>query len=437
MSYDRALVTGGNIRVLVIPGHDPVGDWMASLVQAEADMTMLGLTRNLTHVIETVDKLKPDVVLVDIGSGILEQVELLNYLSAPGSACSVIVVAMSNEVDLVRQAMLVGAQGFLLKPFGETDLLSSVRQAYDLAVQRRAQLEKAPPPQAGASSAHVERAPVVGVFSPKGGVGCTTLAVNLAVALREATGQETILVDGDLRFGDVDTALNIAGATSLATVIAQLDDLDDALLAKSLAHHSSGIRVLPAPDHLDAADSIEPNDVRKLMRRLAGLGTGYVVVDIWSTLNDCTLSILDECDHLVVLTTPQVTALRDVYRFVEVLGLLKYDLSKIWLVLNHCYVPGELRLKDLERTLGRPIAQTIDYAPGPVLTSLNRGVPLVQAYPNTPAAEKIVALARQLVAANREAESGVPSHGKQSAPEKTRKHKLFSRRLALGSEVSR
>ncbi|MBN1659320.1 MAG: response regulator [Anaerolineae bacterium] len=437
MSYDSALMPGGHIRVLIIPGHDPVGDWMASVVQAEADLVLLGTARNLELAMETVNKLMPDVVLVDIASGILDHVELLNQLAAPASGASVIVVAMGHEVDLVRQAMLVGAHGFLLKPFGETDLLSSIRQAHELIVQRRAQLEKAPHPEVRATEQHRARAPIVGVFSPKGGVGCTTLAVNLAVALVEATGQETILVDADLRFGDVDTALNLASTTTLGTVIAQLDDLDDDLLMHSLIRHKSGIRVLPAPDHIDAADWIEHEDMKRLLRRLAEMGRGYVVVDTWSALNDCTLSILDACDHLLVLTTPQVTALRDVYRFLEVLGLLKYDLGKVWLVLNHCYLPGEVRLKDLERTLGRPITQMIDYAPGPVVNSLNRGVPLVEAYPDAEATRNIIALARRLVAEGRGAESGVPLRSAERAAEKPRKRRLFSARPALGGEVSR
>ncbi|HSJ56469.1 MAG TPA: P-loop NTPase, partial [Anaerolineae bacterium] len=384
-----------------------------------------------------VEKLKPNVVLVDIASGILEHADLLNRLAAPSAACAVIVVAMGHEVDLVRQAMLSGAQGFLLKPFGETDLLSSVRQAYELSMQRRAQVEQTQASQTSGAKQRGERAPIVGVFSPKGGVGCTTLAVNLAVALVEATGQESILVDADLRFGDVDTALNVSSTTTLGTVITQLDDLDDDLLLQCLVRHKSGVRVLPAPDHLDAADWIEHEDMRKLLHRLAELGRGWVVVDTWSALNDCTLSILDACDHLLVVTTPQVTALRDVYRFLEVLGLLKYDMQKVWLVLNHCYLPGEVRMKDLERTLGRPITQTIGYAPGPVVNSLNRGVPLVEAYPDSQATDNIVSLARQLTDAYKEAESGVAVHSREGAGAKTRKRGLFSGRLTLGSEVSR
>jgi pilus assembly protein CpaE len=417
-----------NVRVMVIPGTDPVGDWMADVIRAEPDMAFLCLVRDLSQVMETLERAKPDVILVDIGSGILQKSELLNRLSAPASGAAVIVVAMMGEVDMVRQAMLYGAQGFLLKPFGEADLLSSVRQAYDLVVQRRKEAPdtKALPP--GAEVEPGERAEVVSVFSPKGGVGCTTLAINLAVALKTASQKAVTLVDGDLRFGDIDTALNVASATSISTLLPQLDELDNQLLHRSLATHSSGIRVLAAPHNLDAADTIRPEELRRLLVRLTELDAGYMVVDTWSTLDDSTLAILDISQHVIVITTPQVTALRDVHRFMEVLDLLSYDLDKTLLVLNHAYHRSEIKLQDIERALGYPIVQTIDYAPGPVTASLNRGVPLVLEYAESQPAQNIKRLAQLLIERGARAEDeGVRLGGARVKKKKAKKRGLFFR----------
>ena len=384
------------IRVIVIPGADPVGDWVASVVTAEADMTFLGLVRNLSQAGEAIEKLSPDVILVDISSGILQRGDLINRLTAPISGAAVIVVAMMGEVDMVRQAMLYGAQGFLLKPFSEQELLSSVRQAYDLQTQRRSEFADLPrllPGQAGEPS---PKAKIITVFSPKGGVGCTTVAINLAVALKNATQQQVILVDGDLRFGDIDTALNITSTTSIGTLLPNLSELDNLTLDRALVKHNSGIKVLTAPPYLDAADAIHPEEIKELILRLAALGEGYVVVDAWSALDDCALSILEVCDYLLVVTTPQVTALRDTHRFLEVLNLLRFESQKTMLVLNHCYQRSSLRLKDVERALGHPIVQTIEYAPNQVTASLNRGVPLLQEYGDSPPAQNIVSLAERI-----------------------------------------
>jgi pilus assembly protein CpaE len=404
---------------------DPVGDWIADVIKLEQDMACLGLVRDLSQALDTLDRLAPDVILVDIGSGILQRTEILGRLAAPASGTALIVVAMLGEVDMVRQAMLHGAQGFLLKPFSEAELLSSIRQAYELVLQRRAEIPRgALAPQAES----IRRAEVIAVFSPKGGVGCTTVAINLAVALKAITDKSIILLDADLRFGDIDTALNISSATSIGTLVSQLDEMDNQLLERSLIPHKSGIRVVVAPPHLDMADAIRPEHLRKLLTRLAELDDGYVVVDAWSTLDDCTLAILDSCQQLVVITTPQVTAMRDVHRFLEVLNLLGYGRSSTLLVLNHCYHRSDVRVKDLERAVGFPIVQEIEYAPNQVTASLNRGVPLVEEYRDSAAARSIVNLA-QLLVANSNAQDSLDAEGEPAEEaEKPKRRGLFFQR---------
>jgi pilus assembly protein CpaE len=381
------------IRVLVVAGGDPTGDWMAQTIALDPDMISLGLIRDISQTIDVVRKLAPDVILLDISSGILHEGDLINRLSAPLSGAAVIAVAMMSEVDMVRRAMLYGAQGFLLKPFGEMELLSSVRQAYDLIVQRRAEISQLPALPPGSKVAPPPRAELIAVFSPKGGVGCTTVAINLAVALKQSNSQPVTLVDGDLRFGDVDTALNLTATANLGTVLAALHELDNEALGRALVTHSSGIQVLVAPPYLEMADAIQTDELKELLSRLSARSDGYVVVDAWSALDDWVLALLDSCHYLVVVTTPQVTSLRDTHRFLDALRVLNYNAHKILLVINDCYQRSNVKTKDLERILGHPIAQVIDYAPHEITASLNQGLTLIQEYSSSPAAQNIRKLA--------------------------------------------
>ena len=418
------------IKVLIIAGSDPVGDWMAEVINQEEGMAFLGMVRDLVQAVESVQKLEPDVILVDVSSGIMDRDDLLNRLSAPVSGASVLVVAMMDEVETVRRAMLHGAQGFLLKPFSEEELIESVQQAHKIKMPPLA--PPAEPKSLGPGEEELPRGEVIVVFSPKGGVGSTTIAVNLAVALRTTTNKPVILMDGDLRFGDVDAALNITTNTSIATLLPTLDELEDDYLEDVLVKHSSGIKVLVAPPFVDTADEIKPEQITQLLDRLASLGEGYVVVDAWSSLDDCTLSFLDACHHLVLVTTPQVTAMRDTHRFLEVLNLLDYDPQKTVLVLNNCYQHSSFRMKDVERALGQPIAQVIEHAPSQVTTSLNRGVPLVLEYQNSPVARNIVSLAR-LLSKKGTAQEGADTRAKQAVPQKKaskRRGFLFRRQTA-------
>jgi pilus assembly protein CpaE len=384
------------IRVLIIPGPDPVGDWVAHTINLEPDMICQGLVHDIDQAPDAVKTLEPDVILLDISSGVLQHDDLINRLAAPLSGAAIIVLAMMNEVDTVRQAMLHGAQGFLLKPFSEPELLTSVRQAHELNAQRRANLLRLTAGESSQDSTDGAQAEVIAVFSPKGGVGCTTIAINLAIALKITSGQPVTLMDGDLRFGDIDAALNITSSTNIATLLPNLDEIDNYGLSHALVPHSSGIRVLIAPPHLDMADALQPEQIGRLLGRLASLERGYVVVDVWSALDDYTLAILDACEHLVIVTTPQVMALRDTHRVLNALKLLGYDPQKMLLILNNCYHRSDLKVKEVERILGRPIAQTIEYAPSQVTVSLNRGVPLIQEYQDSPAAQDILRLARRL-----------------------------------------
>jgi len=381
------------IRVLVVAGGDPTGDWMAQTIALDPDMISLGLVRDVAQTLDVVQKLSPDVILLDIGSGVLQEGDLINRLSAPISGVAVIAVAMMGEVDMVRRAMLYGAQGFLLKPFSEMELLSSVRQAYDLITRRRSELSQLPALPPGTPDKAVPRAELIAVFSPKGGVGCTTVAINLAVALKQISDQPVLLVDGDLRFGDIDTALNLAGTANLGTVLSALHELDKEALDRALVKHSSGVEVLIAPPYLEMADAIEVDQLKELLARLSARSDGYIVVDAWSALDDWVLALLDSCHYLVVVTTPQVTSLRDTHRFLDALRVLNYNEHKILLVVNDCYQRSNVKTKDLERILGHPIAQTIDYAPQQITASLNQGLTLIQEFGTSPAAQNIRQLA--------------------------------------------
>jgi len=428
MTYERKLAWAHNrIRVLVIAGSDAVGDWMASVIKSESGMAFMGLVRDLAQPFDYVEQLAPDVILVDISSGILQMENLVNRLSAPGSDAAIIVVAMMDEVDAVRQAMLHGAQGFLLKPFSETELIGSIRQAYDLVAERRAKLGAVPMLAAGPAASAPPRAKIVTVYSPKGGVGCTTIAANLAVALHKIAGQAVTLVDADLRFGDVDSVLNILSGPSVGALASKLEDADDVFLQHSLVDHKSGIKVLMAPPYLDTADTIQAAQMKQIVTRLAGLGDGYVIVDTWSALDEVTLSIVDVCDRLMVVATPQVTALRDAHRFLEALNLLHYDPDKIMLVLNHPYQVSNVKRGDVERALGRSIVQEITHTPYQVSVSLNRGVPLVQEFQDSPAARDIIKLARSLVAMDAAAKRAQAESKPAAAPEKNKgRRKLFA-----------
>ena len=271
-------------------------------------------------------------------------------------------------------------------------------------------------------------------ISTVGSIQCTIKDDHTSVVILHSI-REIDFLGFDFSIG-LSHKLYCATASSIGSLVSQLDELDNQLLDRSLIPHSSGIRVVVAPPHLDMADSIRPHDLNRLLTRLSELEGGYIVVDAWSALDDLTLAILDLCQHLVVVTTPQVTALRDVHRFLEVLSLLGYDESKISLVLSHCYHRSDVKQKDMERALGYPVVQTIQYAPNQVTASINRGLPLVQEYRDSPAAQNILRLAELLVEKSaRRGHLGLESGQAPQKEAKSKRRGLFFQKRPAADRV--
>ncbi|MBN1135265.1 MAG: hypothetical protein JXM73_01680, partial [Anaerolineae bacterium] len=220
---------------------------------------------------------------------------------------------------------------------------------------------------------------------------------------------------------------NILSGPSIGALANKLEEADDLFLEKSLVTHKSGVKVLMAPPYLDMADAIRAEQMRQIITRLAAMGDGYVIVDMWSALDEVTLAIVDVCDRLMVIATPQVTALRDAHRFIEALDLLHYDPNKIMLILNHPHQPSNVKRGEVERALGRSIVQEVAHTPYQVSASLNRGVPLVEEFQDSPAARDIVKLARSLVGMDGAEKQAEAEAKRAAAPEGNKgKKKLFA-----------
>jgi pilus assembly protein CpaE len=212
------------------------------------------------------------------------------------------------------------------------------------------------------------------VFSPKGGVGRTTVAVNLAVAAAQL-GKRVALVDASFQFGDVGVLLNLNPRNKSIADLAgeiQADEMDS--LDTFMVTHSSGVRVLLAPPTPEQAELIGAVAVRRVLQHLRG-DFDLVVVDCPSTFNEATLAVLDEADLILTLLTLEITSVKNMRLFLEVCDQLGYGPEKIRLVLNRADSTLGIRVADVEHSIGRKVDHTIVSDGRSVVYALNRGVP--------------------------------------------------------------
>ncbi len=236
------------------------------------------------------------------------------------------------------------------------------------------------------------------VFSPKGGVGKTTLAVNLALALASHSKKRVCLVDLDLGFGDVAITLQLFPIRTLADAVPMESGLDIGSLETLLTSHKGGLFTLVAPVQPDAKDSISASLIGKVLRLLKS-NFDYVVIDTSPSFDAHVLQAIDETDELLLVTTLDVPTLKNVKIAVETLDLLNFPKSQRRLILNRADEKVGLSPGEVEITLGMKISAAIPMSPQ-VANATNSGDPILASVPRHPVSRAIISLAHDVAEAS-------------------------------------
>jgi len=237
---------------------------------------------------------------------------------------------------------------------------------------------------------------IITTFSPKGGVGCTMLAVNLAVALHDLTKKRVALVDYSLQFGTVSALLNIQSIHNLAELVPHYDGIDATILSDVMARHSSGIQVLLPPATLDQVEQVT---TESLVGMLEGLRNhfDYVIVDTWHAVEDATLAIMEMSDTVLLVTTPEVPALHTTRRFLDLIKGYPALREKPRLVVNRHPSKGGVELSEIEQSLGLEALATVPSDGMVVTAAINEGVPVAQKSATSPTVRSLTKLAEALI----------------------------------------
>jgi pilus assembly protein CpaE len=333
-------------------------------------------------------------------------------------------------MPFVQQALFAGARGFLLKPFTHQQLSESLWQTYTILMQQRQLVASSTAAQSREQSAEI-----VVLFSPKGGVGRTSIAANLAIALHQETRKPVTLVDGDLRFGDVDIAVNLMARKSVADLLAYVNELEQPLIESALTEHATGIRVLLAPPYFDPALEADEGRLAHVVKSLASVQTGYVIVDAAADLGESTLNLLDIAQRVLLVTTASVASLRATKRFLELARKMDYPDDKIILLISG-YRKDDIALEDIERHLSWAASAAVPSDSPVMALALNQGQPIVTRDRNHPISKSIVKLARQLDASPAAASSPLGNDEAPSSSTSSRDGGSFLMRLKPGTASS-
>jgi pilus assembly protein CpaE len=336
-----------------------------------------------------------EVVVIDIAGPVRGVIELGRSVRASSTLTGLPILCISQTDDVEDRIALLeaGIDDVIARPYDARELDARTEA---LALRLKRSRDLSPPPAAGQVIRDRGQQRTIAVFSPKGGVGTTTVAVNVATALAIQLGRGVALIDLDLQFGQVTTHLNMT--TRMTVTELARDDAalrDPGLFQAAFDRHSTGLMVLGSPATPPAADSV-PESAIVAAVSTAARAFQIVVIDAGSAFDARTEAAITHATDIVIVVTPEFPALKAVHAFGEVLKAQGDSIAETTFVLNEIFARELLRIRDIEEALGTRVAQTIPYDQFAFLKSVNEGVPIVVGTPRAMAADQLRRLAGRL-----------------------------------------
>ncbi len=367
------------IRVLIVDDLPETRENVRKLLQFEPDIDVIGQAGTGEEAIAMAKEHEPDIILMDINMPGVDGIGASQTISELVPRSQIIIMSVQSDSDYLRRAMLAGARDFLTKPFGGDELITAIHRVYDkrpsIAVKNTAIRGGGPGVAVAEAPTAVSQGNVVAIYSPKGGSGCTTVAINTAVSLAKQNFR-VVLLDASFQFGDVAVMLNMKPVTNITDIMQRMKELDQELISTVVQVHQSGVHTLLAPPRPEMADMATEENVRAIVEVLRQM-YDFVIVDTASSLNDVTLALLDLADRILLVTLQSLPSLKNVSRFFDLCESLEYQSAKVWLVVNRGSTKSGISIKDIAKILKRPIIFTIPNEEAVASVAADQGVPII------------------------------------------------------------
>ncbi len=367
------------LRLLVVEDVPQVAQYIRGLLNSQSTIKLLDVVNDGSRVASLLSELRPDVVLVDaLLQGRVKGMALVQRIHESAQPVPVIVLTVPQQPVAVDPAK--GINGVLSMPFTGYELVTRLQQTH----------------QAASVAENVGAARMITVFAPKGGVGKTTVAFNLAVAAGQL-GPKTVLIDGSLQFGDLRALLKVPiDAPSLLDL--PTDRIQESDLQDVLWRDPSGIDILLAPPRVEMAEMVTVRDLEKtlsLLRRVYEV----VIVDTPAVVNDINLAFLDAADTILEVVTYDSTTIHSTMVMADAFRMIGYAPTKVHYLVNRADSTGGFDPQVLSRALGREPEHTLSSGGALVVRANNEGIPFVLADPTAAISQDMVRVASELIGA--------------------------------------
>jgi len=371
-------------EVLVVD-QDPRARFEVKQVLKQTQLGFAGEAGFGTEAVSLASEVTPDVIFCGMSSPAERSLRTIEALLDVLPETPIIAYARKENVDVVRQAMLAGARDFLVVPASVERVVESIQSVLESEERKRLRMS-------GQSKGLGPKGLVVSVFGAKGGVGKTTIATNVGVALAANLNQSVVLVDADNSFGDIAAMLEMRVERSVVDLIQNLDAIDRSSITEYLQKHESGVWALPAPKDALTWRSVTPDRFRAVIGLLAR-SFDIVLIDTAAMLSDISLCALEESSLVLWVTSTDFSSINNSLAGLAALEQMSYPEGRIKLVLNVNSADDGVRPAKIEEVLGREFFWSVPYDRA-VRTGAQIGNPAILASPASPGARSLLQLAQ-------------------------------------------
>jgi pilus assembly protein CpaE len=382
------------IRVLIVDDVVETRENIRRLLQFENDVEVVGVAGTGRGAVDTAKELRPDVVLMDINMPDMDGITATEQIRKANPSTQIVILSVHGDPNYMRRAMLAGARDFLTKPPSVDELTSAIRRAGKMAHEEREKAALRQPVSGQTPTGFATpftQGCIIVVYSPKGGTGVTTLAVNLAVALKNGDS-EVVLVDGNLQFGDVSVFLNEQVRNSILDLAPRADELDAEIIEEVLiSHASTGVKILAAAPKPEYAENVSGEQFGKVLSFLRKIYT-YVIIDSSPILTDVILSAMDLSDLIILITTQDIPAIKNARLYLDLADVLGIERQRILFVMNRFDRRIGIMPEKVGESFKHEIVAVIPVEERTVLPSINRGVPFITGDQSRPITKSIFSL---------------------------------------------
>lgn len=329
---------------------------------AELDyVEIIGEGESLNNNYQDIINLSPSIVIADVSGNFNDNYEFAEKILSKLPSVKIIATASDYSTDIVIRAMRAGIREFLPKPLIKDNLLKSIAKFKN---------------QIQGSNNEENNSKVITVFSNKGGVGRTSLAVNLALELENITKEKVALVDLNMHLGDVTTFLDIKPSFDISYLIKKVDSADEDFMLSTLEQYkNTGMYILADPPYMEEAKKIQPVEVQKMIDKLRTVFP-YIVIDTSSAFDNITVTALDNSDLILLVSTINVPSVRNCQRCLDAFDRLGYEEEKTKIIVNRYMENDDIKIEDVEKALDKHIYWRIPNNYYTIMSAINKGQPV-------------------------------------------------------------